>query len=34
MLLEKKYKGKLNDNKIEEYKENFDGKIKEIPNLF
>ena len=26
--LEKKYKGKLNDNKIEEYKENFDGKIK------
>ena len=32
--LEKKYKGKLNDNKIEEYKENFDGKIKEIPKIF
>ena len=32
--LEKKYKGKLNDNKIEEYKENFNGKIKEIPKIF
>ena len=32
--LEKKDKGKLNDNKIEEYKENFDGKIKEIPKIF
>ncbi|MFZ8015766.1 hypothetical protein ACO1GV_08035 [Fusobacterium watanabei] len=32
--LEKKYKGKLNDNKIEEYKENFDGKIKEVPKIF
>ena len=32
--LEKKYKGKLNDNKIEEYKENFDGKIKGIPKIF
>lgn len=32
--LEKKYKDKLNDNKIEEYKENFNGKIKEIPKIF
>lgn len=32
--LEKKYKGKLDDNKIEEYKENFDGKIKEVPKIF
>ena len=32
--IEKKYKGKLNDNKIEEYKENFDGKIKEVPKIF
>ncbi|WP_338961396.1 hypothetical protein [Fusobacterium nucleatum] len=32
--LEKKYKGKLNDNKIEEYKENFNGKIKEISKIF
>lgn len=32
--LEKKYKGKLNDNKIEECKENFNGKIKEIPKIF
>ena len=32
--LEKKYKSKLNDNKIEEYKENFNGKIKEISKIF
>ena len=32
--LEKKNKGKVNDNKIEEYKENFNGKIKEIPKIF
>ena len=32
--LEKKYKGKLNENKIEEYKENFNGKIKENPKIF